>query len=117
MDLLIHAMIGPPIVGITALLGGCPAQRKAMGKGEARMVPAMLHGALTMLVTGMALAGPHRAEGHTVNTFKIGLKLALPMVVLALVYVQRDEEKVNAPVLGTVGALTTADIFITVLRT
>lgn len=30
---------------------------KAMGAGTARFVPAMLHGALTMLVTGVLLVG------------------------------------------------------------
>jgi len=45
--------------GIAALLGGFVTQLKAMGRGEARFVPAMLHGALTMLVTRRAsLVGP-----------------------------------------------------------
>lgn len=93
MDPLIHAMIGLHIIGIAALLGGFLTQMKAMGKGEARMVPSMLHGALTMLVTGMALVGLHRAQGDAVNTFKIGLKLSLLVVVLALVYLNRDQEE------------------------
>ncbi|MFI0739610.1 hypothetical protein ACH4PU_16215 [Streptomyces sp. NPDC021100] len=117
MDPLIHAMIGLHIIGIAALLGGFLAQMKVMGKGEARMTPGMLHGALTMLFTGMALVGLHRTQGDAVNTFKIGLKLTLLMVVLALVYVRRDEDRVNAAAFGTVGALTTADVFIAVLWT
>ncbi|KJY42348.1 membrane protein [Streptomyces sp. NRRL B-1568] len=115
MDVLIHAVVGLHILGIAALLGGFLTQLKVMGKGEARMVPAMLHGALTMLVTGVALVGLNQADDHTVNTFKIGVKLALLIVILGLVYVKRDEEKVEAAALGTVGALTAANVFIAVL--
>ncbi|MBT2384880.1 hypothetical protein [Streptomyces sp. ISL-11] len=117
MDVLIHAVVGLHIVGIAALLGGFMTQMKAMGKGEARMVPAMLHGALTMLVTGVALVGLNQADGNTVNTLKIGVKLALLIVILGLVYVKRDDEKVEAAAFGTVGALTAANIFVAVLWT
>ncbi|MCC3770221.1 hypothetical protein [Streptomyces sp. UNOC14_S4] len=117
MDVLIHAVVGLHIIGIAALLGGFMTQMKAMGKGEARMVPAMLHGALTMLVTGAALYGLDKADGHAPDTFKIGVKLALLVVILGLVYVKRDDEKVEAAAFGTVGALTMANIFIAVLWT
>ncbi|MBF6044313.1 hypothetical protein GO001_03640 [Streptomyces sp. NRRL B-1677] len=115
MDVLIHAVVGLHIVGIGALLGGFMTQMKAMGKGEARMVPAMLHGALTMLVTGVALVGLHQSQDDTLNMVKLGTKLALLVVILGLVYVKRDDEKVPAPVFGAVGALTAANIFIAVM--
>lgn len=117
MDVLIHVFVGLHIVGIAALLGGFLTQMKAMRSGEARMVPGMLHGALTMLVTGVALVGLNQAEDTTVNTVKIGVKLALLIVILGLVYVKRDEEKVEPGLFGAVGALTTANIFIAVLWT
>ncbi|MGI5529862.1 hypothetical protein ACQEVX_21495 [Streptomyces syringium] len=117
MNVLIHAFVGLHIIGIAALLGGFMTQMKAMGKGEARMVPAMLHGALTMLVTGVALVGLNQADDNTVNTVKIGVKLALLIVILGLVYVKRDDEKVPAAAFGTVGALTTANVFVAVLWT
>ncbi|MCC3777907.1 hypothetical protein [Streptomyces sp. UNOB3_S3] len=115
MDVLLHAVVGLHIIGIASLLGGFLTQMKAMGKGEARMVPAMLHGALTMLVTGVALVGIHQSQGDTINTLKIGVKLALLVVILGLVYVKRDEEKVEAAAFGTVGALTATNVFIAVL--
>ena len=93
MDVLIHFVVGLHIIGIAALLGGFLTQMKAMGGGEARFVPAMLHGALTMLVTGALLVGLDQADDQPVNNIKIGVKLALLIVILGLVYVKRDEEK------------------------
>jgi hypothetical protein len=112
MDVLIHLFVGLHIIGIASLLGGFLTQMKAMGQGTARFVPAMLHGALTMLVTGVALVGLNQA-----NTIKIGVKLALLIVILGLVYVKRDDEKVDKGLFGLVGLLTTANIFIAVLWT
>lgn len=117
MATLINVFVGLHILGIAALLGGFLFQMKAVGAGEARMVPGMLHGALLMLITGIAMVGFREADGSAVNHIKIGVKLALLVVILALVYVKRDDEKVAAPVFGTVGALTTANVFIAVLWT
>ncbi|MEU6816505.1 hypothetical protein [Streptomyces sp. NPDC046860] len=117
MTVLIHVFVGLHIIGIAALLGGFLTQMKAMGRGTARFVPAMLHGAITMLVTGVILVGLDEANGHHVNNIKIGIKLALLIVILALVYVKRDEETVDKGMFGLVGALTTANVFIAVLWT
>ncbi|MBV1946502.1 hypothetical protein [Streptomyces sp. BV129] len=117
MTVLIHVFVGLHIIGIAALLGGFLTQMKAMGRGTARFVPAMLHGAITMLVTGVVLVGLDEADGHHVNNVKIGIKLALLIVILGLVYVKRDEETVDKGMFGLVGALTTANVFIAVLWT
>ncbi|MEU1079143.1 hypothetical protein ABZ368_02665 [Streptomyces sp. NPDC005908] len=117
MDVLIHLFVGLHIIGIASLLGGFLTQMKAMGAGTARFVPAMLHGALTMLVTGVVLVGLNQAQDHSVDNIKIGVKLAVLIVILGLVYVKRDEEKVDKGVFGLVGLLTVANIFIAVLWT
>lgn len=117
MDVLIHLFVGLHIVGIAALLGGFLTQMKAMGQGTARFVPAMLHGALTMLVTGAILVGLNQADDQPVNNIKIGVKLALLVVILGLVYVKRDDDTVDKGMFGVVGLLTTANIFIAVLWT
>ncbi|MER6015437.1 hypothetical protein [Streptomyces bluensis] len=117
MDILIHLFVALHIVGIASLLGGFLTQMKAMGQGTARFVPAMLHGALTMLITGAVLVGLNQADDQAVNNVKIGVKLALLVVILGLVYVKRDEEQVEKGLFGLVGALTTANIFIAVLWT
>ncbi|MEU0245779.1 hypothetical protein ABZ192_15840 [Streptomyces sp. NPDC006235] len=117
MDVLIHLFVGLHIIGIAALLGGFLSQMKAMGAGTARYTPAMLHGALTMLVTGVILVGLNQADDQSVNNIKIGVKLALLIVILGLVYVKRDDEKVDKGLFGLVGALTAANVFIAVLWT
>ncbi|MET7493750.1 hypothetical protein [Streptomyces sp900116325] len=117
MDVLINVFVALHIIGIAALLGGFLTQMKAMGAGTARFVPAMLHGALTMLVTGIALVGLNQADDQPVNNIKIGVKLAVLVVILALVYVKRDEEKVEKGVFAAVGGLAVANIFIATLWT
>ncbi|MGW7282825.1 hypothetical protein ACWGIV_32025 [Streptomyces sp. NPDC054844] len=117
MDVLIHIFVGLHIIGIASLLGGFLTQMKAMGLGTARFVPAMLHGALTMLVTGVILIGLNQADDQSVDNVKMGVKLALLIVILGLVYVKRDDEKVEKPLFGLVGLLTVVNIFIAVLWT
>ncbi|MFC7895328.1 hypothetical protein [Streptomyces sp. NPDC057381] len=117
MDVLIHIFVGLHIIGIASLLGGFLTQMKAMGQGTARFVPAMLHGALTMLVTGVVLIGLNQADDQSVDNLKMGVKLALLIVILGLVYVKRDDEKVEKPLFGLVGLLTVANVFIAVLWT
>ncbi|MFK0114800.1 hypothetical protein [Streptomyces sp. NPDC090994] len=117
MDVLIHLFVGLHIIGIAALLGGFLTQMKAMGEGTARFGPAMLHGALTMLVTGVILVGLNQADDQSVNNIKIGVKLAVLVVILGLVYVKRDEEKVEKGLFGLVGVLTMVNVFIAVLWT
>ncbi|WP_328670337.1 hypothetical protein OG905_16490 [Streptomyces sp. NBC_00322] len=117
MDVLINVFVALHIIGIALLLGGFLTQMKAMGAGTARFSPAMLHGALTMLVTGVVLVGLNRADDQPVNSLKIGIKLAVLVVILGLVYVKRDEEKVDKALFGAVGGLTIANIFIATLWT
>ncbi|GAA2505053.1 hypothetical protein ACFW9F_20095 [Streptomyces sp. NPDC059506] len=115
MNVLINIFVVLHFIGIASLLGGFLTQMKSIGAGTARMVPAMFHGALTMLVTGLALVGLNEADGATLNHVKIGIKLLILVVITALVYVKRDDEKVPAPVFGAVGLLTIANIVIAVM--
>ncbi|MER5931658.1 hypothetical protein [Streptomyces sp. NPDC002054] len=115
MDVLINVFVGLHIIGIASLLGGFLTQMKAMGAGTARFSPSMLHGALTMLVTGVLLVGFNEMDGQAVNNIKVGVKLAVLFVILALVYVKRDEEQVDKALFGAVGGLTVLNIFIAVL--
>lgn len=115
MDILIDILLALHIIGIASLLGGFLTQMKAMSAGEARIVPAILHGAYTMLATGLILVGLNQADGNEVDNAKIAVKLAILVAITALAYVKRDEEKVASPVFGAIGLLTTVNIFIATL--
>lgn len=115
MNTFINVFVALHIIGIGALLGGFLTQMKAMGAGTARIVPSMLHGALTMLITGLVLVTVHEAMGSALNMVKIGLKLTVLVVILALVYVKRDEESVDKMTFGAIGLLTMTNVFIAVL--
>lgn len=117
MDALINVFLGLHIIGIASLLGGFLTQMKAMGDGTARMVPAMLHGALTMLVTGLVLIGLNQADDQEVDNVKMAVKLAVLVVILGLVYVKRDDERVSKGIFGAVGLLTVTNIFIATIWT
>ncbi len=118
MGVLTHLFLGLHIIGIAALLGGVLTQLPPLGRGETtRMVPAMLYGALTMLVTGICLVGLSQAQHTHLDTIKIGIKVAVLVVILGLVYVKRDDETVDRSLVAAVGGLTAVNIFIAVLWT
>lgn len=112
MDVLINFFVGLHIIGIAALLGGFLLQMKAMSAGEARLTPGMLHGASTMLLTGLALVGFNQLADNDVNHVKVAVKLAVLVVILVLVYVKRDEQRVPAGTMAAVGALTCLNVFL-----
>ncbi|OPC84961.1 hypothetical protein B4N89_10860 [Embleya scabrispora] len=118
MDVLRQILLVLHIVGIAALLGGFLTQMSALRTGDVRIVPAMTHGALTMLVTGLALVGVVRSGlDRDVDTAKIGTKLGILLVVLLLVWGNRLAERVSSRVLGAIGLLTVANIAIAVMWT
>ncbi|MBB1246948.1 hypothetical protein GL263_25875 [Streptomyces durbertensis] len=117
MDVVINIFVALHIIGIAALLGGFFAQMKSLRTGEGRMTPGMLHGAFTMLATGIILVGLNEADGGDLNHVKIGIKTAVLVVILGLVYVKRDEEKVPSGMLGAVAGLTTLNIFLATVWT
>lgn len=101
-------------VGLASLLGGFLVQMSATTK---RVTPAMLHGALTQLVTGIALVGLREGMGDPVNNTKIAVKLVLLLVATFLVFRYRGREQAPTGVWGAIGGLALADVAIAVLWT
>lgn len=90
MDLLYKFVLVLHFLGLASLIGGCLVQMSA--RGERSVNPAMLHGALTQVVTGLVLVG--LAEGvdsldKDINTTKIAVKLVIALVVTVLCWVNR----------------------------
>lgn len=107
------------IVGLASLFGGWLTQMKAMAHKAARIVPAMIHGAWTALITGVALVGVAEwrialGANFEVDHTKIAVKSILAAVILILVMVYRKKESVATPVFGTIGLLTLTNIVLAV---
>jgi len=106
-------------IGLASLLGGFLTQMKAMGQKVARIVPAMVHGAWTALITGLLLVGVaywRIALGaeFEVDNLKIGVKTAVVAIILILVMANRKRDTVPSSVFGLIGALTVTNIVLAV---
>ncbi|KGM08300.1 membrane protein, partial [Cellulomonas bogoriensis 69B4 = DSM 16987] len=78
-------------IGLAAVIGSFMVQMKAPTK---RVDPAMLHGALTLLASGVILVGALEMGDGTVNHVKITVKLLVLLVVTALVVLNRRKDVV-----------------------
>lgn len=114
MEFLRNLLLVLHFVGLAAVLGlfiGQLATRpKTVPKGQ-------LHGALTMLVTGLALVGVHEAakdELGAVDNSKIATKLLITLVITGLVIMGRRTESVKTWVWALIGALGLANVVIAV---
>ncbi|GGC72383.1 hypothetical protein IEU95_14750 [Hoyosella rhizosphaerae] len=112
MDIVIGLILALHILGVVALLGGVLYQMKAMKAGEAKFIPGMLHGAFTMLITGILLVGLNEMADYDLNHIKIGVKTLVLLVITALVYINRDAPKVSNAIFGAVGGLTVVNILL-----
>lgn len=115
MDFLYTLLVILHFVGLASLLGGFLVQMKAVAKGKGVIHAAMIHGALTQLVTGLLMVGLAEMGDGGVNHMKIGIKLAILIVITVLVFVYRKKSSVPAWVLWAIGALTLANVVIAVV--
>ena len=106
MDFLHDVLTLLHLVGFAALFGGFFTQLKS----PAPVVnAAMLHGALTQLVTGVLLVGIASGvqdDDFTVDNTKIAVKLVVVLVVTGLVLVYRKRPSISRGVLFGIGGLT-----------
>jgi hypothetical protein len=93
METLHKAIIYLHLIGFALLLGGAVAQYLS---GRLRINMAMLYGAATQVVTGLALAAPLRPKSEP-DPSPVGLviKLVVALAVLAMTFFSRKREKVN----------------------
>lgn len=115
MEILRQVLLVLHFVGLASLLGGVMVQLSSLKSG-AKVNPAMFHGALTQLVTGVGLVGiiegAHLGE---VDNVKIGIKLAVVVVITVLVLVFRKKVNPAKWVVPVIGLLTLANIVIAVM--
>jgi hypothetical protein len=99
-------------LGLASLLGGLLVQMKGPHR---RIVPAVVHGALTQLVSGVLLVGV--LEGpldETVNHAKIGTKLAVTLVITVLAWINRSKPAIPTSLYGALLLLSVLNVGVAV---
>lgn len=102
------------LVGLASLLGGFLVQLRGPDR---RVLPAMVHGALTQLVTGLALVGVDEALDVAVDNAKIGVKLLVVLVITVLVWANRRKPAIPAGLFFGIGGLTLLNTAVAVFWT
>ena len=107
------------LIGMAALLGGFLVQIKALRAKTAEILPAMVHGAWTSLLTGLLLVGVAEWElamggGREIDHSKIAIKFVVVAIIVTLVMIHRKKKPVSSSVLGTIGGLTLLNVVLAV---
>ena len=114
MEFVYNLIVVLHFVGLASLLGGFLVQMSSATKG---INPAMFHGALTQLVTGLGLAGILSAgllADETVDHTKIGIKLGVSLAVLVVVLIGRKSTTDAKSMWAAVGGLTMLNVIVAV---
>lgn len=119
IELVLNIFVVLHFIGLASLLGGFLVQMKSLRSGTAKVIPAMVHGAWTMLVTGFVLVGLHEwlgtmAEGHELNNLKVGVKSIVVTLIVILVMQNRKKEAVKTGLFGAIGGLTLLNVVLAV---
>lgn len=108
------------LVGVSSLLGGFLTQMKSLKTGGA-IVPAIMHGAWLLLITGFALVGlvgmaPSAGVDDHINNAVLGIKCVVIAVIffLAIGFGKKDLSKAKW-VVPVIGALTLLNVCLAVL--
>lgn len=112
MEILKNLVLALHIIGVAAILGGVIYQTKDLRTGGGRVLPAMMHGAWTMLVTGIALVGLQYPLDNEVNNAKISVKLAVLVVLIVVAWINRKRETLAGWVLPMIGTLTVVNVLL-----
>lgn len=113
VQFLFNVIVVLHFVGLASLLGGFLVQMKSSDKG---VNPAMLHGALTQLVTGVIMVGlaESGAVDEAFDMAKIGVKLTITLIVTVLAFIGRKKQPPQIALWGTIGALALINVVIAV---
>ncbi len=112
MELAYNLVLIVHFIGLASVVGGFLVQMKAPEKG---VNPAMWHGALTQLVTGVILVGLAEMQDWDVDHAKIGVKLALTAVITVLAFIGRKKPLPQTAFWGIIGGVSIVNIIIAVL--
>ena len=111
MEFVEHVLVFVHFLGLAALIGGAFAQITASDKVVNR---AMLDGALTQLVTGIALVGVIQgALDEELNNAKV-VKLVVLLVIVGLSWVNRKKPTIPTGIWATILGLAVLNVGIAV---
>lgn len=112
MTVLYGVVVVLHLVGMAGVVGGWMSAVR-----EPRILPAMVAGALTSLVTGLLLVGLAYPVfgGEGIDNAKTTVKLLVALVVAVLVWVNRRKESVPKGLLHGIGALALVNVGVAVL--
>ena len=116
MELAQNIVLILHLIGLASLLGGFLTQMKDLKNGG-RIVPAMLHGAWLLLITGFALVGMVQAGGtENVNNFALAVKAVIVTAIFFLAYgFSKKDLSTRKWVVPVIGLLTIINICVAVL--
>lgn len=112
MTLLYGVVVVLHLLGMAGVVGGWMSTVR-----HPRIVPAMVYGALTALVTGLLLVGLSYPvfDGENIDNAKISFKLVVALAVAVLVWVNRRKDRIPKGLLHGIGLLAVANVAVAVL--
>lgn len=113
MTFLYNALVVLHFIGLASVVGGFLVQVRSAEKG---VNPAMLHGALTQLVTGLLMVGiiEMGMVDETLDMAKISVKLVITLVITVLAFVGRKKPLPQTGLWGAIGGLAIVNIVLAV---
>ena len=117
MDFVFNLVVVLHFVGLALLLGAFLVQVKDPNKTVTRW---MWDGALTQLLTGLIMVGMISSgllgdeEKEELNHVKIGVKLAIVLVIAVLAFIGKKKPAPQVGLWATIGLLTLANVVIAV---
>jgi hypothetical protein len=115
LDLVRHIILAVHFLGLAAIVGAFFVQMRA-NDGFATGV--VLTGAITQVVTGLALVGVRQASDLEVDNVKIAVKLGIAVIVLIaaiIAHVQKQRGGKVKPAFHTAGGLAVVNVLVAVL--
>lgn len=115
MEILKGILLVLHIIGFGGVFGVTLAQMTNLKSGTAKVSKGLLHSALLILVTGLALVGMVYATGGAPDNAKITVKLVVLLALIVTVIINSKKEKASGGVLGAILALSTVNVAVAVL--
>jgi hypothetical protein len=112
MQLAYQILLLLHLIGFAALLGGVLVQLRSK---EPEVNAAMLHGSLTLLITGIALVVLEEIGPGSVNYAKVAIELVVSAIVVLLVVKNRKFASIPRGLWGLIGGLTIVNAAVPVL--